>query len=96
MSKKTKNAYERDKILLAFVGENCPSAEPVTDLEKEYEDWKQSLDEINNMILYCSDIGDTEEVAYWRKLLMHNKMVMREMKEKMMEARIQKKEIVYS
>ena len=98
MSAKTKNAYMRDQIMFAFVGENCPDINVSADLIQQYNDYKESLDEINAMIQYAQDINDTNEVAAWRRMLMHNKMVMRELKEqiKMMNANNTSKEIVYS
>jgi len=77
MSQKTVNAYERDKIMLEFVGESCP------EYDASYEDYRQSLDEINAMIAYSQDMNLPEEVAFWRRLLMRTKMQMRELKKSM-------------
>lgn len=102
MSKKTKNAYLHDKLLFNFVGENCPDmflSQDYNDLKEEYENFRNSLDEINMMILYAQEIGDSKEVAQWRRMLMRNKMMMREIKEKMKnmtDAKHMEKEIVYS
>lgn len=101
--KKSSAAYVADKIMYAFIGE-CAGSEisghTIDDLQKEYLDYQESLDEISCMIEYFQDIHDSSEVAYWRKMLMHNKMVMREIKEKIkvmkvMDA-ITQKEIIYS
>lgn len=100
MSKKTHAAYEHDKLMLALVGECCPSdgvPNSVADMEKEYEEYRESLDEINVMIQYSQDIGDMEEVASWRRFLMRQKMAMRELKSKIMDANnTMVKEIAYS
>lgn len=93
---KSKMAYERDKLMLALVGETCPAqATDVADYEQEYEEYKHSLDEINAMISHFLAIGDAAEVASWRRMLMHNKMVMRELKSKMMDAKMIQ-EVAYS
>lgn len=100
MANKSTAAYAGDKIMYAFV-EECAGQEisggTVAELLQEYQEYKESLDEISCMILYFQDINDSSEVAYWRKMLMHNKMVMREIKEKIkvMDA-ITQKEIIYS
>lgn len=74
MSQKTVNAYERDKMLVAFVCENCPSPDAT------YDEYKKSLNEINAMISYSQDMDWPEEVAFWRRFLMRTKMQMRELK----------------
>lgn len=99
MGQKTKNAFERDKIMMAFVGENCPDNGNYASLDEEYEAYRDSLDEINSMIQYSQDINDADEVAFWRRLLMRTKMEMRELKEKMknmMDANNTTKEKAYS
>lgn len=99
MSQKTKDAYARDKAILALVGENCPADNVFTSLKEEYDAYKESLDEINCMIQYSQDMNDAEEVAYWRRFLMRTKMEMREIKERfenMMDANNTTKETVYS
>ena len=101
MATKSTVAYAGDKVMYAFV-EECAGAEisggTVAELLQEYQEYKESLDEISCMILYFQDINDSSEVAYWRKMLMHNKMVMREIKQKIkiMDANTNQKEIVYS
>lgn len=104
MSQKTRNAYERDKIMSAFVGELCPgnnmsNINSLSALQQEYEAYRDSLDEINAMILYSQDRNDEDEVAYWRKFLMRTKMSMREIKEKIKNytvANNMTKEMAYS
>ena len=99
MTSKTLAAYAADKIMYAFI-EECAGPEisgcNIKDLQREYLDYKDSLDEISCMIQHFQDIGNSSEVAYWRKMLMHNKMVMREIKERMMDAQKTQKEILYS
>lgn len=99
MSKKTKEVYASDKVLYAFIGE-CGGPEitstTIPELEQEYQEYKDSLNEISCMILHFQDLGNSSEVAFWRRFLMHNKMVMREIKKKIMDANINHKEIVYS
>ena len=83
MSIKTKSAYAGDKIMHTFV-EAMPEIVDgtIAELEKQYNEYKAGLDEIWCMIQYSQDLGDAEEVSFWRRLLMHNKMVMREIKQK--------------
>jgi len=95
MSKKTKTAYEGQKLMYAFVGESCPDVD-VSNPQEQYEDYKKSLDEINAMICHFKDIRNDEEVAYFRRMAMHVKMCMRELKEKIIEANNMTKEIAYS
>ena len=82
--------------MFAFVGENCPVSEENVSLEKEYEKYCESLDEINAMISHFKELENADEVAYWRRFLMRTKMQMREIKAKMMDANTMAKEIVYS
>lgn len=99
MANKSHAAYAADQILYSFVGE-CAGAEisgtTLSELETEYLEYKESLDEINSMIFYFQDMGDSGEVACWRKMLMHHKMVMRDIKKRMMDAKKIQKETVYS
>ena len=99
MSKKTKAAYENDKIMHDFV-EALPeyTGNTVDALRKEYEDYKEGLLEIACMIQHFQSMGNSEEVSFWRRLAMHNKMVMREIKEKMCEmvATNDEREVAYS
>lgn len=63
---KTQAAYEKDKIIYVFIGECCGPeilSYDVNVLEQEYEEYKESLDEINCMILYNQDLGNTEEIS---------------------------------
>jgi len=100
MGQKTKNTYQRDKMMYAFV-EALPeiAGASIEALRQEYEDYKEGLSEIDCMIQYFQDLGDEEEVGFWRRLLMHNKMVMREIKRKMCEmivATNNEREVAYS
>ena len=99
--RKTKAAYEMDKVMYAFVGE-CGGPEirstEFDNLKQEYEDYKSGLFEIDCMIQHFSIMGNEEEVSFWRILAMHNKMVMREIKERMREmvATKDEREVAYS
>lgn len=99
MSQKTKNAYQKDKIMHDFV-EALPeyTGNTVDALKREYEGYKEGLSEIDCMIQHFQSIGNDEEVSFWRRLAMHNKMVMREIKEKMCElvATNNEREVAYS
>lgn len=102
MSQKTKNAYERDKIMLAFVSENCSETTKVSNLQEskeEYEAYRDSLSEIDCMIQYMQDLELPNEVAEWRRMMMRSKMAMREIKARintLMDANNAEKEITYS
>ena len=93
MSLKTQNAYEHDKLMHFFVGENCPPF--ISASQTTYNEYKKSLDEINALITYFQDIGVPEEVAYLRRMLMRTKMQMREIKQ-IIEAEIDSEEDTYS
>lgn len=83
---KTQQAYEWDKLMYSFVGEDCPAyvAEDGSEnLQQVYSDYRESLCEINAMIEHCIVIGDVDEVASWRRFLMRTKMEMREIKQRM-------------
>ena len=93
MSLKTQNAYEHDKLMHFFVGENCPPF--ISASQTTYNEYKKSLDEINALITYFQDIGVPEEVAYLRRVKMRIKMQMREIK-KNIEAKTGEEENRYS
>lgn len=92
MSIKTHAAYQHDKFMYSFVGENCPSffQDGIT-----YEEYKDSLDEINVFIKHFQFLGNLEEVAYLRRVKMRIKMQMREIK-KNIEAKTGEEENRYS
>lgn len=101
MMKKSELSYERDKVMYAMVGEyECIGEEianiSAENLQEQYDAYKDSLCEIDCMIQHFIDIGNAVEVALMRKMAMHTKMVMREIKKKIMDANTTQKEIVYS
>lgn len=96
---KSKSAYAFDKVMYSFIGECCGPEIPVQSTEELhtlYNEYKNSLDEYACMIMHFQDIGNSEEVAFLRRQLQHCKMVMREIKQKIMDADIISKEITYS
>ena len=95
----SKQAYAYDKIMYSFIEECAGSeipAQTMEELRNLYDSYKQSLGEYDCLIQHFQDIGNAEEVAYLRKQLQHAKMVMREIKKKIMDANITSKEIAYS
>lgn len=95
----SKSAYDFDKIMYSFVGECAGQEIPVHSTEELnilYEEYKASLDEYACMIMHFQDIGNSEEVAFLRRQLQHCKMVMREIKQRIMDADTISKEITYS
>lgn len=97
-----KKAHERDKVMFMFVGENCPECDDnndISELKEKYDAYRDSLNEINAMIQHFQDLGNADEVASWRRMLMREKMTMREIKSKInfiMDANNMAKEIAYS
>lgn len=96
---KTEQAYQEDKLMHSFVDAH-PEITGITveALTQEYACYKSGLSEIDCMIQHFSDMGNYEEVRFWRKLSMHNKMVMREIKQKICElvATNDAREVAYS
>ena len=95
----SKSAYAFDKLMYSFVEECCGIEIPAHSTEELYalhNEYKKSLDEYHCMILHFQDIGNTEEVSFLRRQLQHSKMVMREIKKRIMDANILSKEIAYS
>lgn len=96
---KSKSAYAFDKVMYSFIGECCGPEIPshsTDELLVLYNSYKSSLGEYDCLITHFQDIGNTEEVAYLRKQLQHCKMVMREIKQRIMDANTISKEIAYS
>ena len=96
---KSKSAYDFDKIMYSFVGECAGQEIPVHTTEELnilYKEYKTSLDEYACLIMHFQDIGNSEEVAFLRRQLHHCKMVMREIKQRIMDADTISKEIAYS
>lgn len=96
----SKQAYASDKIMYSFV-EECGGSEihaqTMEELSKLYDSYRNSLGEYDCLIQHFQDIGNTEEVAFLRRQLQHAKMVMREIKKKIMDANKNiSKEIAYS
>ena len=97
--KKSKRAYEGHKTMCAFVGESCgPEITGTTtkELETEYNQYREGLYEIDALIQHMEDIGNDEEVSFLRRMEMQTKMIMREIKSKMMMLNNNEREVVYS
>ena len=75
----SEQAYDRDNFLANFAGCQCFTE------DVSAEEYDKSIDEINAMIAHCIDIGDTEEVSQWRKLLQRTKVEKRRSKARMIE-----------
>lgn len=78
MSTKTHAAYKHAKFMYALVGESCPPFIKIS--ETAYDEYRKSLDEIENLICHFQALGVQEEVANLRRMKMFVKMQMREIK----------------
>jgi hypothetical protein len=64
----SEQAYDRDNFLANFIGCKC------FDVECSKEEYDDSISEINAMIQHNIDIGNSEEIKEWRKMLQRAKV----------------------
>lgn len=97
--KKSQRAYEAHKIMCAFVEESCGpeiTGETLSELEEQYTQGKNDLAEIDALIAHMRCCNNEEEVAFLQRMKQQTKMVMREIKEKMMVLTNDEREVVYA
>lgn len=78
----SEKAYNRDVFLREFVGCKCGDQEDI-----QLSEYEKSISEINAMIQYNIDIGNQEEIAYWRKMLQRTRVEKRRAKARMIESK---------
>lgn len=76
----SEKAYDRYVFLREFVGCKCGDQEDIS-----LSEYKKSISEINAMIQHNIDIGNQEEIAYWRKMLQRTRVEKRRAKARMIE-----------
>ena len=79
MANTSEMAYDRDNFYLEFAGGCSAMAEDMASIEEIDE----GIGECEAMLYYSIHIGDTEEVAFWRRMLQRNKVAKRRAKERM-------------
>lgn len=67
MRKKKENDF-----LLEFLGCECPSD------EASVQDYKDAISEEQNMLHYSMDIGNKEEIKFWRSQITKTRMELKE------------------
>ena len=82
----SERAYDAGLLMENFAGCSCPT------YECSISEYDKSIDEISVFLQYSRDMGDEEEVAYWKRLLQRTKVEKRRLKAKMSE--IYKSEVV--
>lgn len=86
---KSEMVYEQKQLIVDFIGCDCFGIDENVDLS-EYD---ESMEEINNMLQHCIDIGDEKEVSFWRQMLQQTKVEKRRAKKMIENSRM---EIAYT
>lgn len=77
----SEKVYEQKKFIADFIGCEC-----FKNNCKDLHEYDESISEINAMIAHNIEIGDEEEISFWRKMLQQTRVEKRRAK-KMIESK---------